>query len=111
MAVLGLAGCVIEWPIAGIGVLNQTDEAYLLRVEGISVWDVPPHSEGIGPTDLEPGGKQVEILRSDCTLWASWGLHDARTIVIRSSSPGDVSLEEGLETESKLTPTSLCERE
>lgn len=94
---VALSGC---GEVNAIAVVNDTDEPYYLRYEGRWVWHVPPHSSGIGPANMESGGKQIEILRMDCSTYAGWGLHEPTTIVISANRPpeplGGVSITDAL---------------
>jgi hypothetical protein len=102
-----LAGC-LTWGHFSVAVINETDATFVMRVEGQRIWAIPPHSEGVGPVDLQTGGAIVEILRGDCSRWAMWGLHATTTITIDDLSLGEPSLADGQATESELVPATSC---
>lgn len=108
LLMLAIAGCS---QMQAIAVVNRTDEAFYLRYEGQWVWEVPPQTGGIGPTNIENGAKQVEILRADCSRAAAWGIGPSKTITIADATDiesGQSAISEGVSESGQLTPTDQC---
>lgn len=108
LAVALLMGTAACGPTDAIAVVNQSDESFYLRFEGQWVWVVPPRSRGIGPVNVMSGGRQTQVLRMDCSVWASWGLPGPTTIVITDTGAGEPDLLTGVRVDGTLTATDEC---
>jgi hypothetical protein len=92
-------------------VVNETDEAFYVRVESQWVWEVEPPSSGTANTGLGAGHKRVEILYPDCSSANAWGVGLPVTVTIRDHDVSEASapaVTGGISVSGELVSTETC---
>lgn len=76
-----LGGCLNGF----VRVDNLSDKTFYLQFEHEALWEIPPHTSGVGPTDASPSNKLTQLLDENCNDLGRWGLQQTETIAIEAS--------------------------